>query len=66
MDVFASETDVVTRMALTLTDGSRVLGISRIASLKVDWQGRELNLNPALLKQIQLLHGTAKTRVNFV
>jgi len=62
----AGETDTVTRVALTLIDGSRVLGISKAATLKVEWEGRELNLELALLKQIQLTGRPAKAQLRFV
>jgi hypothetical protein len=38
----AGDTAAVTRVALTLTDGSRLRGVCKATSLKVDWQGREL------------------------
>ena len=51
---FAAETAAVTRVALTLTDGSRVMGVCRADTVKVTWQGQEIALRVATLRRIQL------------
>jgi len=52
--VLSAETDAVTRMALTLTDGSRVLGTCRTEAIHARWEGQEIALRPSLIRRIQM------------
>lgn len=59
------QTGIVTRVALTLTDGSRLLGVCRAETVPVEWQGQSIALRPSLLRRIQIGSETNSAHITF-